>query len=248
MIYTLDEIPESKIELINSGFNSVNSSFNANKSGIPSPALSMFAGEAGSGKSSLLGCIGKNIAKEHKVIYFSLEASLGNVKNWRWARELGNSFLFSEANNHEEQIRIIEENNPKFVIIDSVNLLVNKSGACIKHGEVKEVASLYTRAAVNNSCHIALIGQLGEDGNVLGSSQWTFLPDVICHINKFKIEGKLKKDLVKKFSQQSIDELVIKTKRWFSLSIPSKNRFGEAGSNCMFEHTDYGIKEINFNF
>lgn len=91
-------------------------------------------GAPGHGKSSLALMLANDIAKNTKVLFVSAEESLqsatlaNRIKRFKTNSK---NLIFNDSNNTETIERIINTYNPKFVVIDSVNVIKGKVEAVL---------------------------------------------------------------------------------------------------------------------
>ncbi len=158
--------------------------------GMVEGSLVMLAGAAGCGKSRLSIDIASKINKRgNKVLYFLLEANLSDFKGWTKDKvtkpEL---FLASDETDLDEQVAIIYEHRPKFVVVDSVNKYD------VHHSKIKGVIDTLQECARKTGAVIFLIGQLDTKSSqmqVRGSQDWVYLPDVVLHAYKRQLSFKV---------------------------------------------------------
>ena len=101
---------------------------------VPSNFRLLLWGAPGHGKSSLALTIANDIGKYVKTLYVSAEESLqsatlaSRIKRFKAnARNL----MFNDSNNPDIIEKIILTQNPKFIVIDSVNVMIGKTEAMI---------------------------------------------------------------------------------------------------------------------
>lgn len=234
----------------------------------------MLAGSSGCGKSRLAIDIAANVNYDgFKVLYFQLEASLGDFRVWAKNKiKNTDTFFVSEERDYKKQAEIIRLIKPDLVVIDSVNKYE------VHHSKVGEVVDTLQGAARDTNCVNLMIGQLDMKGGgtkmeVRGSQNWVFLPDVILHAYKNKLSFKehkeamldeMKRETLRLASRGVIDaklnsaqkmamDIAIKdtyeeknkkTSSQFVVAIPEKNRYGSVGKKVIFQHDAKGVFEL----
>ena len=217
--------------------------------GLPRQNVSVWAGEAGAGKSRLAIQVSSHYASlGYRVMYVTTEVTPEVFKRWTNDNitHPDNYFVY-DTKSVEEQVKAMEDINPDVVIVDSATMLDGAQN----HRNVENIVDAYRDAAADNDCHIALIVQLNDAGEVKGSSSWVFLPDIVCHIKKFDIDKSVVKEETEGMSKEEKD-FVMKAlkaekeerKNDFVFSIPDKNRSGPTGREVIFRHTEDGVEEI----
>ena len=101
---------------------------------VPANFRMLLWGSPGHGKSSLALTIANDIGKYQKTLYVSAEESLQSATlSSRIKRFKANArnLMFNDTNNPDILDKIIMTQNPKFVVIDSVNVMIGKTEAII---------------------------------------------------------------------------------------------------------------------
>jgi predicted ATP-dependent serine protease len=101
---------------------------------VPANFRMLLWGSPGHGKSSLALTIANDIGKFVKTLYVSAEESLQSATlSSRIKRFKANArnLMFNDSNNPDILDKIIMTQNPKFVVIDSVNVMIGKTEAII---------------------------------------------------------------------------------------------------------------------
>lgn len=215
----LDDIQILDSIRIDTGYEELNRVFG---SGLVEGSISLVGGEPGIGKSTLIMQICNNLAVHGKVLYISGEESESQVK-LRCDR-LGISsenILFLNETNIAEIENKIEEVNPKFCIIDSIQTMYDSdipSGAG-SVSQVKEVTARLMYLAKRKLVTTIVIGHVTKDGTIAGPRVLEHMVDTVLYI-----EGE----------------------RFFSNRIVRsvKNRFGSTNEIGVFEMCDNGLREV----
>ena len=101
---------------------------------VPSNFRLLLWGAPGHGKSSLALIIANDIGKYVKTLYVSAEESLQSVtlaSRIKRFKATARNLMFNDTNNPEVIEKIILTQNPKFIVIDSVNVMIGKTEAMI---------------------------------------------------------------------------------------------------------------------
>lgn len=215
--------------------------------GIVPGSVILLAGDPGIGKSTLLLQLALNISnneleisnkefgqsdKDHnfsfqsnrKVLYISGEESVEQIKlrATRIKNALNNeNFYLISLTDPDEAIKIIEQENPSLVVIDSIqtmqsSLLEGLSGAV---GQVRYSANLFINTAKNLNIPIILVGHVTKEGMVAGPMILSHMVDTVLFL-----EGE-------KFTAVRLLRSL-------------KNRFGPVDEVGVFEMKNDGINEI----
>jgi len=191
--------------------------YQTNHAGIPNKSISIWAGEAGVGKSRLSAQIVFNIATfKHKVLYFQLEMSMEsftslyfNSDNYFFSPDC--VFLSDEAD-ILEQCKIIEEIKPDIIIVDSINCVDVPADA---KGS-KFIEKTYRKSLEKTNAALICLCQLNQDGTTKGGTTLPHMGDVLV-----KLTSGTEKDTI--------------------VATMGKNRFGVTKRQCFMKHTDSGV-------
>lgn len=226
--YPLQKLGEIQIETqkrMCSGFNEWDRVMGG---GILPGSFIILTGDPGIGKSTLLLQIADKIAQNKesnaKVIYFSSEESLQQVKNR--ANRLGisqeSNLLFSDQSNLEAIIQIGISEKPDILILDSIqncNLSENSNVIPGTIGQLREAGFHLCKLAKENNISVIITGHITKDGHIAG-------PKVLEHI----VDGV--------FYLQGED-------KWETRILRSvKNRFGTIQETGFFEMSQDGLLEV----
>lgn len=224
--YNINEVEPIEVRRIFTGFPELDwlygySTYEGKiKWGIPMKSISLWSGESGTGKSRTAIALAKNLANSGlRVLYFQNETDLGTFSQWiKNGVTKPQNFRISDDKKLEDQIRIIERDNPHIVFIDSVNMIEEfKSGT---KKDIELIVNSFKEICKKRLIHIILIAQLNQDGSVKGSSTLPHLVDIAFN---------LKKD-------DGLDGL-------FSIEVGIKHRYGRTGPTykTIWEHEEDGI-------
>lgn len=246
----IDDIPDMEVSRILTSYSRLDKLFGG---GLPLSGVSLFAGEGGTGKSRLSLEIASYVNRcDMKVMYFQLEMALPMFKKYLTGKELDKSkFAVSQRTNYEDMVEAMLEYSPKLVVIDSVNMIDDAHNTFV----VREMMKSFIKVAQKLNCHILLIGQLGKDGKVKGSTDWVYLPDIVVHLTRVKIDTKKVNGIFDNVPKHLKHEAQEAKAKWMSnikhklgkrflTSVPNKNRFGTTGHIVTMEHLEEGIHQI----
>ena len=192
--------------------------------GVLPGSFIILTGDPGIGKSTLLLQVAYAIAnKGNKVLYFSSEESLRQVKNR--AVRLGltdQSILFSDQANLDGIIATGEQEKPDLVIIDSIqNCFLSHDSSTVPGsvGQLREAGFHLMRFAKGSGIATIVTGHITKDGHIAG-------PKILEHM----VDGV--------FYLQGED-------RWHTRVLRSvKNRFGTINEIGFFEMLEHGLSEV----
>lgn len=184
--------------------------------------LILLSGEPGIGKSTLVLQIAKNLGEEYKVLYCSGEESKEQIK-YRGNR-LGitnQEILISAENNFENITKIVEKENPEFLIIDSIQTMytsdVDSAPGTIS--QAREISGKLLKLAKNSGMTVMIVGHITKDGGIAGPKLLEHMVDVVLYF-----EGE------KYYQYRSLRSY--------------KNRFGSSSEIGIFEMVNEGLKEV----
>lgn len=191
--------------------------------GILPGSLLILTGDPGIGKSTLLLQVAQQVASQARVLYFSSEESLQQVKN-RAAR-LGidsQNLLFSDIADLESIIATGIRHKPDLLILDSIqNCHLSPDSQAIPGtvAQLREAAFHLMRLAKEHNIAVLITGHVTKDGTIAG-------PRVLEHM----VDGV--------FYLQAED-------RWQTRILRSvKNRFGAINEVGFFNMHEHGLAEV----
>lgn len=187
--------------------------------GIVSGSLTLLAGEPGIGKSTIVAQIADALSGEEKILYASGEESLPQVK-LRLERlncKLDN-LLFCSDTDIEKILSAVEKNNPRLVIIDSIQTVhtLTVPGEPGGINQIRAVAVRCLETAKRRNIAFIVIGHITKDGTVAGPKSLEHLVDTVLYLEQ-------------------------ETARGYQLLRASKNRFGSTNELGIFEMTGQGF-------
>lgn len=215
----LNEIKVEKTTRIDTGFAELNRVLG---SGIVQGSLTLIGGEPGIGKSTLIMQVCGKLASNGKILYVSGEESEVQVKmrSDRLGIASDNIFFLSETNITDIENKI-ENLNPKFCIIDSIQTMYDEEISSVPGSvsQVKEVTARLMYLAKRQGITVIVIGHVTKDGVIAGPRILEHMVDTVLYI-----EGE----------------------RFFSYRIVRgvKNRFGSTNEIGIFDMQDVGMVEV----
>jgi DNA repair protein RadA/Sms len=192
--------------------------------GILPGSFIILTGDPGIGKSTLLLQIANIISQNHKVIYFSSEESLQQVKNRALRLNIANNenLLFSDQSCLENIIATGTQEKPDLLILDSIqNCHLSENSTVIPGtvGQLREAGFHLMKLAKSNNISVCITGHITKDGTIAG-------PKILEHM----VDGV--------FYLQGED-------RWHTRILRSvKNRFGTIHEAGFFEMKENGLQEV----
>lgn len=191
--------------------------------GIVPGSLVLIGGDPGIGKSTLLLQVSSQLSKLQKtVLYVTGEESARQVK-LRAAR-LGmddlDLYVYAETNMSEIR-RVIEELKPDFVIIDSIQTMVqeNITSAAGSVSQVRETTGELMQIAKMNHIAIFIVGHVTKEGALAGPRMLEHMVDTVLYFEGDRHHS-------------------------FRILRAVKNRFGSTNEVGIFEMQRHGLVEI----
>lgn len=184
----------------------------------------LFAGEPGAGKSTLCLAMADKFANMgHSVLYSSGEESEQQIglRAQRMGVTSDNIRIVNEVN-LETLLGHIEEEKPKFMVVDSLQVLASSeiSGSVGSLTQSKEAANTLTRIAKTQGITMVLISQVVKNGEFAGNES-------IQHVVDAAIIFESSRESPLKFLRAT------------------KNRFGDITEVGVFQHAENGLEEID---
>jgi predicted ATP-dependent serine protease len=200
-----------------------------NNIGMPKGKISLWAGQAGVGKSRLCIEVAKRFSTNYEggtVLYFQTEAPLSDFASWTKNPEQYQNIFCSGEDKIDEMIKIIYQVKPKLIFIDSVNEIEE-----FETGNKKEARRLIKgidgkiglkQATHDVGAHLILLGQINQDGKTIkGGTSLPHLVDIALNVVKTNTNGV------------------------FRVEVGTKHRYGSTENTALFKHTDDGVIEYN---
>lgn len=217
---SIGNIKSGEKERYDTGINELNRVLGG---GLVKGSLTLISGDPGIGKSTLLLQTANNIAKKYgKVLYVSGEESEEQIKirGDRLCVASNELYIVSETNLDTIEA-YIDELQPKFVIIDSIQT-VYKEGVTSAPGsvsQVKECSNQMMRIGKQKNIPLFIVAHVTKQGELAG-------PRVLEHMV----------DTVLYFEGERTEE--------FRILRTMKNRFGTTSEIGVFEMRQEGLVEI----
>ncbi len=191
--------------------------------GVVPGSLVLIGGDPGIGKSTLLLQVSALLSnKGHRVLYISGEESIRQTK--LRAERLGvksqELYIYSETN-LEFLNQTIEEVQPKFVIVDSIQTVYhpNVTSAPGSVSQVRECTAEFMRIAKTKNIAIFLVGHVTKEGQIAGPRILEHMVDTVLYF-----EGE--------------------RHHTYRILRSQKNRFGSTNEIAIFEMLQGGLKEV----
>lgn len=215
----LKDIVVSETVRINTGYEELNRVFGG---GMVEGSLTLIGGEPGIGKSTLIMQVCHNLSKKGKVLYVSGEESEVQIKlRADRLKVTSEDILFLSETNITEIENKIEQVEPKFCIIDSIQTMYDDEISSVPGSvsQVKEVTARLMYLAKRKGITVVVIGHVTKDGVIAGPRVLEHMVDTVLYI-----EGE----------------------RFFSHRIVRgvKNRFGSTNEIGIFDMQDIGMVEV----
>ena len=190
--------------------------------GILRGSVTLFAGQPGIGKSTILMQICAKIANGHKVLYVSGEESAGQVK-MRAVRLGANSetLSFAASTSGNDIAKTISGGEFELVIVDSIQTLaINEiSSAPGTVSQITNAGNLIIQAAKKTDTAVIIVGHVTKEGTLAGPKVLEHLVDVVLNFEGDRYGG-------------------------FKTIRAVKNRFGSTSEAAIFEMTEKGLQEV----
>lgn len=215
----LNDIKINESVRLDTGYMELNRVFGG---GIVEGSLTLIGGEPGIGKSTLIMQVCNNLSKHGKVLYVSGEESETQVKLRadRLNVHSENILFLSETNISTIENRI-DETDPKFCIIDSIQTMYDEEITSVPGSisQVKEVTARMMYLAKRKNVTVIVIGHVTKDGVIAGPRILEHMVDTVLYI-----EGE------RFFTHRVIRSV--------------KNRFGSTNEIGIFDMQDVGMVEV----
>lgn len=190
--------------------------------GIVVGSLSLLAGDPGIGKSTLLIQIASSLGQRDKVLYVSGEESVRQIKLRveRLGLPMENIYILAE-NNMEDILRAIDEVDPKFVIVDSIQTvyLDEMNGTPGSIGQVREATLALMKSAKSQGRSVFIVGHVTKSGNIAGPKVLEHMVDTVLYLEGEK-------------------------EHQYRIIRSAKNRFGSTQEIGVFEMLEQGLVEV----
>jgi DNA repair protein RadA/Sms len=214
----IDEIqlnPEERIKTNNNELDTVLGG------GLVKGSVTLLGGEPGIGKSTLLLQVALSISQ--KVLYVSGEESQSQIK-MRAERidvSTSNCLILTETNT-QQIFKNIEEVQPEFLIIDSIQTLHTESIDATPGSisQIRETTAELIKFAKETATPVLLIGHINKEGQIAGPKILEHMVDVVL-----QFEGD--------------------RNHTYRILRAQKNRFGSTAELGIYEMLSDGLREIS---
>lgn len=191
--------------------------------GIVPGSLILIGGDPGIGKSTLLLQVSALLSnKNHRVLYVSGEESIRQTKLRAERLGVQSPELYIYAETNLEMIsETIEQTQPKFVIIDSIQTVHHPevTSAPGSVSQVRECTGELMRIAKIKNIAIFLVGHVTKEGQIAGPRILEHMVDTVLYF-----EG-----------ERHHNHRILRSQ---------KNRFGSTNEIAIFEMVHGGLKEV----
>ncbi|MFD1738255.1 DNA repair protein RadA [Bacillus salitolerans] len=217
-LQNVETVQEPRLKTDNGEFNRVLGG------GIVRGSLVLIGGDPGIGKSTLLLQVSSQLSsKNHGVLYISGEESVKQTKIRADRLRVDSSSLYVLAETDLELItKAIEQTNPSFVIIDSIQTIYHPDiqSAPGSVSQVRECTSELMRIGKSKGIAIFIVGHVTKEGAIAGPRLLEHMVDTVLYF-----EGE----------------------RHHSYRIlrAVKNRFGSTNEMGIFEMKEEGLEEVH---
>ena len=191
--------------------------------GIVQGSLLLVGGDPGIGKSTILLQAARHISLAGKnILYVSGEESEKQIK-MRALRlgDFGAGFTLLTGNSLDDAVSVMEERKPDFVVIDSIQTMMNDGleSAAGSVSQVRESTAVLMRIAKGLGISIFIVGHVTKDGSVAGPKVLEHMVDTVLYF-----EGDLQGS--------------------YRILRAVKNRFGSTNEIGVFEMRQDGLREV----
>ncbi|MBO6147439.1 MAG: DNA repair protein RadA [Lachnospiraceae bacterium] len=191
--------------------------------GIVQGSLVLVGGDPGIGKSTILLQTARYISLAGRnILYVSGEESEKQIK-MRALRlgDFGAGFSLLCDTSLDDAVAIIEEKKPEFVVVDSIQTMMNAGveSAAGSVAQVRESTAVLMRVAKGLGISIFLVGHVTKEGSVAGPKVLEHMVDTVLYF-----EGDLQGS--------------------YRILRAVKNRFGSTNEIGVFEMRQDGLREV----
>ena len=148
-------------------------------------SITLFGGDPGIGKSTLLLQLAGRLAAQGPVLYVTGEESASQVRGR--AERIGavvEGLHLAATTDLETALGAIDSLHPVLAVVDSVQTLTSAdlAGPAGSVGQVREVAARLAEAAKTSETSIALVGHVTKEGTVAGPRTLEHLVDAVIYL------------------------------------------------------------------
>ncbi|MDR1061664.1 MAG: DNA repair protein RadA, partial [Clostridiales bacterium] len=190
--------------------------------GLVKGSLVLVGGDPGIGKSTLLMQMCATVEAAGPILYISGEESVRQLK--MRAERLGvksGSLLLAGENRLSGAIRLIGENRPGIVIVDSIQTMYSDElgSAPGSVGQIREVTAIFMRLAKTLGISFLIVGHVTKDGSIAGPKVLEHMVDAVLYFEGERSAG-------------------------FRILRAVKNRFGSTNEIGVFDMSEGGLVEV----
>lgn len=192
--------------------------------GFVQGSLVLIAGDPGIGKSTiLLQTSGELCKNDKKVLYVSAEESANQLKLRAERLSINSDNLYVYPQTSMENIKSqIEEINPDFVVIDSIQAIYsqNVASSAGSVSQIRECTNLLMHIAKTKNITVVVIGHVTKEGNIAGPKVLEHMVDTVIYFEGDKYKS-------------------------YRMLRSMKNRFGNTSEVGIFEMSATGLKCVS---
>ncbi|MBI4565342.1 MAG: DNA repair protein RadA, partial [Planctomycetes bacterium] len=192
--------------------------------GVVVGSVSLFGGDPGIGKSTLILQICQRVASQgRRVLYVSSEESVVQTKLRADRLGVGSEHLYVVSETNVDVIRrYLEESRPELAVIDSIQMIYKSElpGAPGTVGQVRECAAALTYLAKRLGISLFIVGHVTKDGAIAGPRTLEHLVDAVFYFEGDRFQA-------------------------FRVLRGVKNRFGSTNEIGIFEMRLEGLVEVS---
>ena len=191
--------------------------------GFISGQVILLGGSPGIGKSTLITQILDNVSDSHNLsVYLSAEESLNQIKIRTNRLNISNDNIYIvNSNEINSALTKIENLNPKFLVIDSIQTIYSDNISSIPGSisQIKECCNLLIEFAKSKGIVLIIIGHITKEGSIAGPKILEHMVDTVLYFE----------------SETSTTYRIIRS---------LKNRFGNINEIAIFEMSAEGLHEL----
>ena len=192
--------------------------------GFVQGSLVLIAGDPGIGKSTILLQTSGELCKNNKkVLYVSAEESANQLKLRAERLSINSDNLYVYPQTSMENIKSqIEEINPDFVVIDSIQAIYsqNVASSAGSVSQIRECTNLLMHIAKTKNITVVVIGHVTKEGNIAGPKVLEHMVDTVIYFEGDKYKS-------------------------YRMLRSMKNRFGNTSEVGIFEMSAIGLKCVS---
>lgn len=155
--------------------------------GIVRGSFSIVTGDPGIGKSTLLLQVAATLAATCKVVYFSSEESLQQVKlRFNRLKIPSNNLFFSDQTILENIIASCKTEKPDLVIVDSIQNIYSSENFSLPGTitQLKEATFHLMKLAKENNIAVISTGHITKEGQIAGPKLLEHMVDAVFYLQK----------------------------------------------------------------